>query len=758
MSGQAVLNGVHKIRAGASHVGLMLEKLSDVPEKEEHAKALLDYALGAKPSDDDAKHQRDAIARHRKALESIGATCWTRTTASSLALHLAKAGIFENKGVSFHRCLGFAVIPGTGLKGMARAWAKQSGATEEMLLRVFGTERPEGKGAIEEGQDRAGRVVFHDAWPVVVPKLQIDLLASHHPDYYAGKGAPGDWEGPKMVSFLTVEEGSRFTFAISGLSPDEDPAILAQAREWLDAALTYLGAGAKTNAGYGLFNPIPDNAKSKRLGADVSLKLITPAFLAGAAQKEADCNLRGSTLRGMLRWWWRTRHADHLNVSQLKALEDAVWGSSKIGGAVSVSLTASKVVQRAEFKRGSLREIGHTKNEEVSHRERSKLLPAQPRRAGLTDPQKIAPGLLYVSYGMDEESKGTRYCLDAGASWEISIRVRSVARSVDKKGVQLTPELPDHLILQEVLDALWLLGQFGGVGSKGRKGFGSLHVEGREISSLDLQAVRRNAESLRQHLEKSDPGFLQSRQGEFGGTPSIAEGKFLSAEVPSKWAKPLDVLNQVGASLQFFASIHAHIDDKKALGLPRNVKTTVRSFTPARPVGDRHSSPWHVSLHPAADGTLVVRYIAFPSAVLPNRNESEKWLRRQMEHLSADLADRFKTIRPRNISFPLVHPTAQATTAVELRPGSVVECTLSEEKTKKGGWKAFPAADPTRVGPITNSVDIPGDKSAGESVKLVINSISPEITFRWPKAGELEQKPQAKPSAAKPHPPYGRSR
>ena len=57
-----------------------------------------------------------------------------------------------------------------------------------------------------------------------------------------------------------------------------------------------------------------------------TLELVTPAFLAGANQEADDCQLRTATLRGLLRWWWRTMHAGFVDVATLRRLETTVWG------------------------------------------------------------------------------------------------------------------------------------------------------------------------------------------------------------------------------------------------------------------------------------------------------------------------------------------------------------------------------------------------------------------------------------------------
>ncbi len=105
--------------------------------------------------------------------------------------------------------------------------------------------------------------------------------------------------------------------------------MLALAKEWIDGALLWFGAGAKTNAGYGRFSTgldLPTGGGQTTFTS--TLTLGTPAFLAGALQEADDCNLRAATMRGMLRWWWRTMHAAHLPSRDLLRLERTIWGGS----------------------------------------------------------------------------------------------------------------------------------------------------------------------------------------------------------------------------------------------------------------------------------------------------------------------------------------------------------------------------------------------------------------------------------------------
>jgi len=105
---------------------------------------------------------------------------------------------------------------------------------------------------------RARAVIFFDGVPANIPTLGADVMNVHYPDYYRDEGGgtpPSDDQQPNPVSFLTVEAGSAFSFAV-GPRQRADATHVASAglaRGWLEAALRQAGVGAKTGSGYGFF-------------------------------------------------------------------------------------------------------------------------------------------------------------------------------------------------------------------------------------------------------------------------------------------------------------------------------------------------------------------------------------------------------------------------------------------------------------------------------------------------------------------------
>lgn len=152
-------------------------------------------------------------------------------------------------GFTFDRALGVPVILGSSVKGLVRAAAHVSDATDGEIDRLLGPKDP------RPGEAAAGGLVFLDAYPSRWPRLAIDIVNCHHPAYYddlearRDRADPVDWENPNPVYFLSVDRGAVFRFRIvprAGAAAD-----LAIAWDWLKTGLDWLGIGAKTAAGYG---------------------------------------------------------------------------------------------------------------------------------------------------------------------------------------------------------------------------------------------------------------------------------------------------------------------------------------------------------------------------------------------------------------------------------------------------------------------------------------------------------------------------
>jgi CRISPR-associated protein Cmr6 len=148
---------------------------------------------------------------------------------------------------------GVPYLPGSSIKGAARAWAMQCLAAHDLVVAIFGPD-------VSAGSLRKGDVIFFDAYPAD-PRLQVDILNPHYKRYYEGDEPPGDWLSPEPAYFLTLAPGQSFEFVV-GVSQGiksfpagmKDAAELA-AKAWdaVVGAAQEFGMGGKTAVGYGYF-------------------------------------------------------------------------------------------------------------------------------------------------------------------------------------------------------------------------------------------------------------------------------------------------------------------------------------------------------------------------------------------------------------------------------------------------------------------------------------------------------------------------
>ncbi|GIW43291.1 MAG: hypothetical protein KatS3mg077_0573 [Candidatus Binatia bacterium] len=243
------------------------------------------------------------LARRRSWLAALGDRARTIVVQAKTpcVLWLAAPTPLE-LGFCLHHTYGLPYLPGSGLKGLARAAMRRelvgipvvgSGPTREnsnrekkeppQLLELFG-----------EGGDggHAGQVDFLDGVPLTASCLELEVMSPHHPKYYQGESkAPHDCEDPVPLPFLRIKPGSQFEIAMVarlGVSDEAAPAALEKAEQYLLLGLEELGVGAKTSSGYGLFArktgtaataPAPPSG-TQTTAATVERKTIEPAVIA----------------------------------------------------------------------------------------------------------------------------------------------------------------------------------------------------------------------------------------------------------------------------------------------------------------------------------------------------------------------------------------------------------------------------------------------------------------------------------------------
>ena len=210
-----------------------------------------------------------------------GGTTFQLATVWRFVTGLGRNHPVEN-GFAWHHTLGTPYIPGSSLKGLTRAYARNWDANDpgasEKALRVFGP--------VPETELSVGSVVFLDAVPTEPVALEADVMTPHYAPWYQAdpkdieKNPPADWYDPTPIPFLTVAPGQVSLFAVlPRTSTDEARQDCAVAANWLKRALDTLGAGAKTAVGYGQFKEptTSDGAQSLAQGGKADDAATKPA-------------------------------------------------------------------------------------------------------------------------------------------------------------------------------------------------------------------------------------------------------------------------------------------------------------------------------------------------------------------------------------------------------------------------------------------------------------------------------------------------
>jgi CRISPR-associated protein Cmr6 len=253
------------------------------PEREPNAGLWLDKYIKALARED--KESRSTLAREvasldtpesyqpvyeywKASLEGLGAKCRKAKVQNRMAVGLGSDGVLETS-VTLHRTYGVPYIPGSALKGLAAAYARQYCGDDwqcdsDYYKTVFGT------------TNSAGYASFFDA--LYVPKsghkgkaLHFDIMTVHHRAYYEGRGnPPADWDDPNPVPFVSATG----EYLIALAAPKDCEGWRDIAFSILERALEQEGVGAKTSSGYGRMKLEPEPIDEDKSRADAMIKVI----------------------------------------------------------------------------------------------------------------------------------------------------------------------------------------------------------------------------------------------------------------------------------------------------------------------------------------------------------------------------------------------------------------------------------------------------------------------------------------------------
>jgi CRISPR-associated protein Cmr1 len=361
-------------------------------------------------------------------------------------------------------------------------------------------------------------------------------------------------------------------------------------------------------------------------------RVVTPMFLGGAIPT-ADAELRPASIKGALRFWWRALAWSHetTSVADLRKKEAALFGSSETGQAKFL-LTTSPLAKPTNIPTNSV--LGKTGT--------GATVPNAPANAIVGD------GARYLGYGLmaafasrvtnTQAGQLSRPCL--ASPFEFEVRLAFKNSVTDKERTSIT-------------DALKLLGLCGGLGSRSRRGWGSLtltHIKGAtKNENWTAPKTITDYESTFRKIAASQNTALPEWTAFAAGHSKLL---LLQDDTPTS---PLEVLSKIGRDFVFFRSWghdgqvlgepregnfefdhdlskdHPHDRDahpqRIVFGLPQNYgRSEQDQVVPASADLDRRASPLLFHIHQAAPTDIPIGVLTFlPARFLPEGKRNVKF-------------------------------------------------------------------------------------------------------------------------------------
>lgn len=276
----------------------------------------------------------------------------------------------------------------------------------------------------------------------------------------------------------------------------------------------------------------------------LNLEFVTPCFLGGASPEVPEW--RAASVRGQLRWWFRAIAGGKLGgqPETTRKLEAAVFGTTNRASALTVrTLGAPRAMSKG-------RRFAHGEPLTASQiaalwQDTSK--PTIDRLRLLDDHQKEFPvnPLQYLAYGPVDRGQLLRGCFYAGEAAKLELRW---SRSPGA----------DARALFDL--ALWAWLNLGGIGSRSRKGFGSLSA----IGATDELAPR-NREALQGQLRQKLRALVEPNGPSLPEWTcfSSASRVYLGQKTFPTWH---EALSHLGAWLMAYRRRYGNPSDGRVLG------------------------------------------------------------------------------------------------------------------------------------------------------------------------------------------------
>jgi CRISPR-associated protein Cmr1 len=307
---------------------------------------------------------------------------------------------------------------------------------------------------------------------------------------------------------------------------------------------------------------------------EITLRATTPVFCRGKDGETPE--LRVPSLKGLLRWWYRAWHP-HAVAGPV----DSPWIEARVMGGTEKHIGQCPFMLRVE----------HTREPRpVSWNElRSSFPPARDRISGLN----------YLGFAF----RPTR---------EVRQDQKAIADGTEFSALHHFPHGIGEEAAKGLLAAWWLLGHFGGLGARSRRGFGSLAImewkwpsHEEALRSLPLGYRTPNSQAWPAGLIAGLETLRSWRAGADWGHPyphpHIGVDSRLAIQARN-WSRAAAAHDQAGSDLAIWRRDYRErgvLDGRVTFGLPfKGEKPATWRREPFEGSSDIHASPLH--LHVAA--------------------------------------------------------------------------------------------------------------------------------------------------------------
>lgn len=386
-------------------------------------------------------------------------------------------------------------------------------------------------------------------------------------------------------------------------------------------------------------------------------ELITPLFGGGveASVVDTDMPIRGTTIRGQLRFWWRaTRGAfgkGDAGLKALKAAEDAIWGSTEMVSPISIEVVITKS--------GSHYQPKNWNNSPIQN---------------VGDPSST---LGYAAFPLRDKDHG------------------AIVKEIE---FELKISFPKTLS-EDLQSALWAWDTFGGVGARTRRGFGALNClefKFPDSNSPDQDDWKWNYQSTQKEQLKQDCNRYVKAGNFHASLPHLSKTTPRIELIPAR-SSPIETLESLVKSYKAFRQKRG--TDRRGMRFGRSKwpepdairKATGQHSSPPR---EDHRSPIHgtpiIDKFPRAKFGLPIKFEFHDHDVNPN-NPTDP-----------DYDPQPTTLEPANsdinrFASPLIfRPLKDAGLALILEGPTVLDIPDGLELSSKYGFSHSPAVDLTQ--------------------------------------------------------------